>query len=1149
MIEVALFVAVVVALAAFVRAQDAAVDATRLRRRVDDLEDRLRRLGSEPGAPPTAANGPDAMSVGPETEPIAQPRSAPPQPAPDESKQPVTPASEPPLSIPSHTPTAPTPASFPPGPAAPSESSVPPRPLAPLPASLREPPPALRRDPAAHVWDDDEPLPVVGRSRATQAAPPLAAWGPASGVEAEDESPAGDPAGFEARFGSTWLLRIGLVLLAIAAALFSLVLTPRLGPAGKTALGYGFAALLFSAGLLSRRLQAFAQPVMAGALSIGFFVSYAAGFIEPMRCMPVAASVASMGGFAGAILVFSDRWRSEFTAGLALFLGHVAAFVAARNLETGGAASLVAVVILSLSAVVMLLRRTWLVLSLFAVVAAYLSHLLWTSLADEGVSPRAALAINVAFLSSYYFIFAASDLIWWRLHRSPASPAAPPGEAASLRASPALGAALGPLNLVLYTAVVSWMYLRTGVELERIHYFYFALAAVQGLLAVGHRTEGNPDTAFYPASATVLLTLGFFSAFETLALNLVLAAEAMVLLVVAHQTRLRMFHLLSQAALLANFVHYWIVAPDMDPTRGQFIGGMLTSGVYFVKSALEEIWYGPGTTFAWREQRPKNLLLRELADAFRDAYRLMTPFLAHLHAAAGALILTDQCGRFLVPFDAGLVLAIGSVAFAAFGAWRRSVPLLIAATVAYLGVVRVADLWNDAALAFYSKEVVGSGGRALLAALGALASAVGFAILAAGTPARRFSFSLYPWPAVILAAVLIAFLRTPLGLPEGYVVFGLRFAGSILGLVAIDRFSASWRSRPEAGPSLRPAFTVLEILPGLILAFHFAELMDWRFESRPIHWVLLSGWASLLPLLAIVRRTAGIYACGVTLMLLLTFGLADSPHARENLLARITASTATFLPLLAAGWAQDFTLGRAAAHLTAPRLLSARLLIAIPYAAGMIVLAWLLEARIGTPWLHASIGVAALALLLATVPPLLSVGPAVARASLVLACLAFFVRYLGGDEPGAAFLCATGALVLAAILMERAGKYFGTPAALPTPDQAAVRLGIEWALLLSATLVALTGAYASSIIGAQWSTAAWTIYAALIMALGFAWRSAPYRRTALGVLAVCLARVFLVDIRDLERIYQAVALLVLGLSLVAIAWLYSRFGRQLRRWL
>lgn len=1139
MFELAVFIALVLAVLALIRIQDAVSELREIRRRLERLEegrpeyrDPLEAVRRRPRPAPPVEDQPAGVSPEPRAAEPETPtdeagagaaggeeerEATPPEPADEEQKR---------------TTGAP--------PAVEEERSEPrggARPLAPLPAALRQEPPPRRP-----MWDEDEPLPVVGRSRSSEDE-----W---AGVRREseyfDEAPS-----FEARFGSTWLLRIGLVFLAIAAALFALVVTPRVGPAGKVGFGYGFAALLFGAGLLSRRLKNFARPVMAGGLSIAFFVSYAAHFVEPMRCLSATASMILMGVFVLAILFFSDRWRSEFTGGLAVFLGHAATFVSSRSLEAGAPSSLVAVIFLSAAAVVLLLRHSWVVLSLFAIVGAYASHALWISLAAEtDATPRQGLYVNLAFLSSYYFIFAASDLLWWR-RRAPAETETADRESEATFSEapvPALGYALGPLNLVLYAGLASLVYLETEVLLGRIHFFYFGLAAVQALLAAAHRLFGRGRALFYPAAATVLVTLGFFSAFERLALNLVLAGEAMVLLVVAHQTRLRVFHLLSQAVLAANFVHYWVYATAIDPSRARFIGGMLTAGVYLVKSSLEEIWYGRDSKFTWIESRPASKFFGELSDAFDRTYGLLAPALPHLHAAGGGLILVHQCAQFLSPADAGLTLAVGVLGFAALGAGRGSVPPLIASAVLYCGSIGIQGFEAGRFAMPFSAEFPAAQ-RAAVNSAGAWAALLGYGFLARRRAVASLNIGLAFWPGLLLALFLFAFGASPLGEESHGGAFGLWLSAMLAGLVAVERLTTCWRESGASNAETQGAFMAFEILAGLGLAWHLHALFEWNFDAAPVRFVLVSGLASALPLAALARRSAGVYLAGVLLMTLVFADVLSSGSARASLFASVPATVAAALPLLAAGWGQDLILRFFEDLLSVVQKRIAVIAVALPYVYGGVILISLAEFRLEAPWFYAVWSGLAVALLCGTQPFRLRAGADVALLFFLSAAV-YFAGHRFGDHPaGWPYLGVAGLIVVSGFVMERvwtAGHASSDKEKSPKLNRDAIGRA---SLLLGATLVALVSPWNSEFIGARWTTAAWAIYAATVMGLGFVYRRASFRRTGLGVLALCVGRVFLVDIRELERIYQAFALLVLGLCLVGIAWLYSRFSEQMRRWL
>jgi len=80
-------------------------------------------------------------------------------------------------------------------------------------------------------------------------------------------------------------------------------------------------------------------------------------------------------------------------------------------------------------------------------------------------------------------------------------------------------------------------------------------------------------------------------------------------------------------------------------------------------------------------------------------------------------------------------------------------------------------------------------------------------------------------------------------------------------------------------------------------------------------------------------------------------------------------------------------------------------------------------------------------------------------------------------------------------------------------------------------------------------TVVWSMMAFLVLGAGFILRDRTYRLCGLGILAVTLARVFLVDVWQLETLFRIVSFLVLGVVLLALGFLYNRFSDQLKRWL
>src|SRR5262245_44115357 len=93
------------------------------------------------------------------------------------------------------------------------------------------------------------------------------------------------------------------------------------------------------------------------------------------------------------------------------------------------------------------------------------------------------------------------------------------------------------------------------------------------------------------------------------------------------------------------------------------------------------------------------------------------------------------------------------------------------------------------------------------------------------------------------------------------------------------------------------------------------------------------------------------------------------------------------------------------------------------------------------------------------------------------------------------------------------------PARAPTSGGAASDLVV----LVGPAIVALgvagvmLGIFRSPVFGGdhEWVTVGWSLLGGVVLALGFAFQSGIYRRTALAALALCLLRVFVVDTQHL----------------------------------
>jgi hypothetical protein len=80
-------------------------------------------------------------------------------------------------------------------------------------------------------------------------------------------------------------------------------------------------------------------------------------------------------------------------------------------------------------------------------------------------------------------------------------------------------------------------------------------------------------------------------------------------------------------------------------------------------------------------------------------------------------------------------------------------------------------------------------------------------------------------------------------------------------------------------------------------------------------------------------------------------------------------------------------------------------------------------------------------------------------------------------------------------------------------------------------------------------TVAWSLLAFLVLGGGFLLRERTYRILGLAILAAAVARVFCIDVWQLETLHRILSFLVLGGVLLALGFLYNRYADALRRWL
>jgi len=66
---------------------------------------------------------------------------------------------------------------------------------------------------------------------------------------------------------------------------------------------------------------------------------------------------------------------------------------------------------------------------------------------------------------------------------------------------------------------------------------------------------------------------------------------------------------------------------------------------------------------------------------------------------------------------------------------------------------------------------------------------------------------------------------------------------------------------------------------------------------------------------------------------------------------------------------------------------------------------------------------------------------------------------------------------------------------------------------------------------------------------GLVGRERILRLSGLALLLACILKLFVYDLRELEALARIMSFVMLGLSLLAISWTYTRYREQIRKFL
>ncbi len=80
-------------------------------------------------------------------------------------------------------------------------------------------------------------------------------------------------------------------------------------------------------------------------------------------------------------------------------------------------------------------------------------------------------------------------------------------------------------------------------------------------------------------------------------------------------------------------------------------------------------------------------------------------------------------------------------------------------------------------------------------------------------------------------------------------------------------------------------------------------------------------------------------------------------------------------------------------------------------------------------------------------------------------------------------------------------------------------------------------------------TVAWGLESLVLLAVGFALAERTLRLSGLVLLLVCTLKLFAYDVRELDALYRIISFGALGLLLLGISWLYTRFREKISRYI
>jgi hypothetical protein len=274
---------------------------------------------------------------------------------------------------------------------------------------------------------------------------------------------------WEAVVGGNWFNKLGVLVLVIGIALLLGYEFTRVGPAGRVATGIAISLTMLACGVLAERKHGyaiFARGLIGGGWAVLYFTTYAMHAVPAAKIIDNAyAGTGLLLAVACAMIVHSLRYRSQTVSGLAYFIAF-----ATLALSKSTPFSVIALLPLAGSLLYLAHRFEWHQMAVFGLFATYATC---ASRPDVG----APLASTQALFLVYWLLFETFDAL--RLRRSTAG--------WSIESFILPGNALGFIGL----SVVKWQ----NSAPEQLYALTAGLAALY-LASALLRTKLRPPSSF-----------------------------------------------------------------------------------------------------------------------------------------------------------------------------------------------------------------------------------------------------------------------------------------------------------------------------------------------------------------------------------------------------------------------------------------------------------------------------------------------------------------------------------------------------------------------------------------------------------------------------------------------------------------------------